>query len=116
MIDMNKKYRTRNGRMVRIYCVDAGGNTPVHGATKDDKGLWRTHVWDEEGYFYPRTEGHPDDLIEIRPRIKMPLWINIYTDVVQTTHPTREEADLERAPECIACVHVEIDVDKGYGL
>ena len=32
MISMNKQYRTRDGKKVRIYAVDAGGYCPVHGA------------------------------------------------------------------------------------
>ena len=34
MIDINKKYRTRNGREVRIYATDGWSASPVHGAIK----------------------------------------------------------------------------------
>lgn len=32
MIDKNKKYRTRDGKEVRIYCTDGRGLYPIHGA------------------------------------------------------------------------------------
>jgi hypothetical protein len=32
MISMDKQYRTRDGREVRIYAVDGGGKYPIHGA------------------------------------------------------------------------------------
>jgi hypothetical protein len=35
MIDINKKYRTRDGREVRIYATDGDGDPLTHGAIKD---------------------------------------------------------------------------------
>ena len=35
MIDMKKKYRTKDGREVRIYATDGVGHYPVHGAVNN---------------------------------------------------------------------------------
>lgn len=64
MISINKKYKTRRGREVRIYAVDAKGNYPVHGAIRDPKGQWELESWTTDGeYILNRTNNM--DLIEI---------------------------------------------------
>ncbi len=40
MIDMTKKYKTRDGRDVRILCVDGPGPFPVAGFVGDIVGQW----------------------------------------------------------------------------
>ena len=67
MIDITKKYRTRDGREVRIYATDGGDNFPVHGAIKDrDEPVWRNYSWHSNGSgVYSEL-----DLIEVKPRIK----------------------------------------------
>lgn len=40
MIDINKKYRTRDGRDVVIYAINGAGNYPVHG-----KEIWSVAVF-----------------------------------------------------------------------
>ncbi len=49
MIDINKKYTTRDGREVKIYSVDNGGDYPVHGALKYDNGAWMSESWTDRG-------------------------------------------------------------------
>ena len=46
-ISMDKKYRTRDGREVRIYAVDGYRDYPIHGAIMDDG--WCVHYWSEKG-------------------------------------------------------------------
>lgn len=64
-IEMGKKYRTRGGKEVRIYAVDAGGEYPVHGA------VWNGDNWDN--YSFSSTgefitgEDNEDDLVEVGP-------------------------------------------------
>lgn len=48
MIDINKKYRTRDGREVRIYATDGVGKLPVHGAYFID-GDWYLDQWTING-------------------------------------------------------------------
>lgn len=74
-IEMGKKYRTRDGRDVRILCVDAPGGYPVRGylLSTGESGLWTSG-----GSWLPTGEPHSGDLIEISPysdiAIDTPGW------------------------------------------
>ena len=111
MIDINKKYRTHDGREVRIYAMDGGGNYPIHGAVMEDG--WKQYRWlpDGTGVF------DNDYLIEVKPRIQQTVWLNIYAKhVCPDVFNSKGNADLW-ASECrIACVKVEIDFEEGEGL
>ena len=111
MISMDKKYRTRDGREVRIYATDGEGTYPIHGAVMEDG--WQLYRWlpDGGGLF------DSGDLLEVKPRIKQTLWLNIYAqDVCSDVFNSKENADLW-ASECrVACVKVEIDCEEGEGL
>ena len=110
MISMDKKYRTRDGREVRIYALDGGGTSPVHGAYKDPMG-WVSCSWMQEG-FKTILEG-PYDLIEVKPRIKRTVWLALYPlDDVWVVND--DCTAVEKG--CLACVKVEIDVEEGHGL
>jgi hypothetical protein len=65
MIDITKKYRTRDGREVRIYATDGGGNRPVHGAVINH-GEWFMCHWSAKGKAFPDHERRSDDLIEVK--------------------------------------------------
>jgi len=65
MISMDKKYRTRDGREVRIYAVDGGCEYPVHGAYKNDDGTWCPDSWNGDGRYLSDREWR-SDLIEVR--------------------------------------------------
>jgi len=112
MIDINKKYRTRDGREVRIYAVNGGGHWPIHGSIKDDlHPFWVQTSWDENGkYHYP--EG---DLVEAKPRIQQTIYLNIYDGYTSISYSEKVAED--RADCGIrARVKVDIDVEEGEGL
>jgi predicted DNA-binding protein with PD1-like motif len=47
-IDINKKYRTRDGHEVRIYATDGMGLYPVHGAisvSQEHRDSWSGHMF-----------------------------------------------------------------------
>jgi hypothetical protein len=115
MIDINKTYRTRDGRQVRIYSTDGGGIYPIHGAILD-KVLpgWFLATWDINGYSL-RGNKEFADLIEVKPRIKREVWLNIYKDY-EINHRSKHNADAEASSDRIACGKVEIDVEEGHGL
>ena len=112
MIDINKKYRTRDGREVRIYATDGGDDFPVHGAIKDrDEAVWRNYSWHSNGF------GVYSDLnlIEVRPRHKRTVWVEVYdegTPIVYLSKPSAEGYHVNR----IACIKVELDFEEGQGL
>ena len=68
-ISMDKKYRTRDGRKVRIYAVDCCEPCTVHGAVKTECG-WLIETWKSDGRWLLEGREHNRDLIEVKPRIK----------------------------------------------
>jgi len=114
MIDINKKYRTRDGREVRIYATD-GANGKVHGAILDEGG-WEHRTWNSTGRIMA-CEAHVYDLIEVRPRHKVSIWINTYGATVSgSLYSTRESADEAAVSKRTGCIKVELDFEEGEGL
>ena len=69
MIDIDKKYRTRNGLEVRIYAVDCGGDYPVHGAVLEDDETWAIFNWTNDGFLFIYEGASGYDLIEYEPKL-----------------------------------------------
>jgi hypothetical protein len=64
-VDLIKKYRTRDGREVRIYATDGEIRNPVHGAILTPWG-WEHHCWGQYGTkWLEKKPKHPHDLIEV---------------------------------------------------
>ena len=115
MIDNNKTYRTRDGREVRIYATDGGGYWPIHGAIQLSCSGWAQASWDNDGNAFGSF--HRDNLIEVRPRHKRTVWLNLYgSGVVPEACSSKERADLAAACGRIACIKVELDFEEGQGL
>jgi len=110
MIDLNKKYRTKDGCEVRIYAIDGTETTSVHGAIKGENG-WFITTWRADG-----ISSFPDyDLVEVKPRIKKTVWINVYEDGT-SIHSTKDFADMHNYSGRLACMKIELDVQEGEGL
>ena len=111
-ISIDKQYRTRNGKEVRIYAVDGCGDYPIHGAVQNCQG-WSCFSW-------PATGLHESceniDLIEIKPRIKREFWMNVYPDDWTQVYESKNVADEYATGTRIACVKVVIDCEEGEGL
>jgi hypothetical protein len=116
MISKDKTYRTRDGREVRIYAIDGRGDYPVHGAIQTITG-WEAHIWFKSGksIFEDETE-RSGDLIEVKPRIKRTVWLNVYPDKNGDYSQLKGLADALAATDRLACVKVEIDCEEGEGL
>lgn len=103
MIDINKKYKTEDGKEVRIYSVAGGGKYPVHGSFRQDSGFWSDYwvstCWTDTGF---QVEGilTSSDLVEVKPT----YWVNVYPPA---RHFTREDADRAARRYRIACVEVK---------
>lgn len=117
MIDKNKTYRTRGGHEVRIYATDGGGEYPVHGVTKLN-GEWSFNDWTECGGHEVEVDESEFDLIEVKPRIKREVWVNVYPEWLSSdiAWPSKKNADKGAAPDRIACVRLTIDCEEGEGL
>jgi hypothetical protein len=114
MIDINKKYLTRDGREVRIYATDGGGPQPVHGAISG-LNFWSTANWSKNGsYTVVYGQEHDNDLIEVRPRHKRTVWLNVFHHNVMAFF-TNEGAKSNGYGR-IACIKVELDFEEGEGL
>ncbi len=117
MIDINKKYRTRDGREVRLYAVDVEDEDyQVHGAIRNGSG-WLIASWKANGGYVGGGTEDGYDLIEVRPRIMREAWANVYPDSISGSfHRSREDAYKYRFDGCLACVKVVIDCEEGEGL
>ena len=112
MIDINKKYRTRDGREVRIYATDGAGIRPVHGAIKTDEG-WVREDWSSDGGFGGNMR-FSDDLIEVRPRHKRTVWLSVFHHNVMASFTSEGAKSIGYGR--IACIKVELDFEEGEGL
>ena len=111
MIDINKKYRTRDGREVRIYATDGEHGELVHGAIKHKEYGWQSMLWFADGHYHD-GENSCRDLIEVRPRHKRTVWLHVFKN---STVCATEEAYYEITNR-IACIKVELDFEEGEGL
>lgn len=119
-ISMDKQYRTRDGREVRIYAVDGGEAEPVHGAILDGIKNWITYAWNLNGKAVINSVTD-FDLIEVKPRIHREYWMNIYDGAESTAlwnSKQRADAQAENNDHRrIACVKIVIDyAEEGEGL
>ena len=114
MIDKNKQYRTRDGREVRIYATDAGmGQNIIHGATHDGEFGWVPHVWMPDGS-HERISFL--DLIEVKPRHKRTVWLNVFDNGSILTFDSPEIYDVHRRIGLVARIRVDLDFEEGQGL
>lgn len=115
MIDKSKTYRTRDGREVRIYATDGAGVYCIHGAIKNN-GEWEYMRWTNNGTFGGNIP-FDSDLIEVRPRHKRTVWLNVYgSGIVPEVCSSKERANLNAGCNRIACIKIDFDFEEGEGL
>lgn len=114
MISMDKEYRTRDGREARIYATDGKPPFQVHGAVKHN-GAWTNESWTLNGSYQDDKCERVSDLIEVKPRIKRDIWMNVY-DYGCSSFSDPEVAKNYANPGCLARVKVTIDCEEGEGL
>ena len=113
MIDPKKTYRTRDGREVRIYAVDGGLGYPVHGAWSHNGAAWCATEWYGDGASATNVRL---DLIEVRPKRTLDVWVNVYRDCVSVGHGTKRGADASAVPNHLTCLHIVREYEEGEGL
>jgi len=112
MISKDKTYRTRDGREVRIYATDGGGDYPVHGAILGHYG-WQQFMWGANGKsYFDDFDDKPTDIAEVKPRIKRTVWLDLYPNDVNYLSNGNDAI----GGNCLARVKVEIDCEEGEGL
>jgi hypothetical protein len=79
-------------------------------------------VWKNDGkcLWSASSFGEPSqslDLIEVPPRHKRTVWMNVYgSGIVPEVWSAKENADRAAACGRIACIKVELDFEEGEGL
>ena len=116
LISMDKQYKTRDGRAVEVLKVDMKHKYyPVAVVITEEDGSQairsRTSTGDTT---HSRTTG--GDLVEVKPRIKQNVWVNIHDGDNVYVHKTREGADLAGGETRIACINMALDYEYGEGL
>jgi len=106
MIDLEKKYYTKNGCEVKLSHIDG---EKAYGYYKDKKSEWVPAAWDVSTCWFGYREGSFLDLVEVKKRIKQTLWMNVHKGNAYG-YPTKEVADAARFKGRLACVKVEIDL------
>ena len=109
MISLDKQYRTRDGREVRLYALDGALPYSIHGAIKTEHG-WVRASWALNGE--ENLGANNLDLIEVRPRIKRTVFLHVFEN---STVCAAEDAYYKIANR-LACIRVEIDCEEGEGL
>ena len=116
-IDINKKYRTIDGKEVVIYTTDGADKAfPVVGEVRLDESSSIVSKWSVYGQVHG-TYVKDHCLVEVKPRIKRTVWVNVYPEpYADIVHPSHEAANQEAAACRLACVMKEIDCEEGEGL
>ncbi len=66
MISMDKQYKTRNGRDVRLLCTDANGTFPVVGLITQTNGQQEAGCWTSTGGSWSDGSFSSSDLVEVK--------------------------------------------------
>ncbi len=112
MIEMNKKYKTRDGRDIRILCIDRPHiSHPVVGYT--DNGV--VYYWTKEGLSVPQPQfayQKDYDLIEVKEKKRLKGWLEVFDiDVVAFTLQKPEPIS-----RTVAIILIDIEYEEGDGL
>ena len=113
MIDVTKQYKTRDGREVtQLTRFDVKGSYPVVGV---NDGTVRT--WTVNGQYRRADDDSRYDLIEVKPRIKRDVWVNVCGGGFTRIYGSRGLARSRFENDCaLACVRVSLDCEQGEGL
>jgi hypothetical protein len=114
MISLDKTYRTRDGKEVKLYAVHEGQNFPVHGAILID-GKWSATMWSVDGKWHPSGPSSELDLIEVKPKRTLDVWVNVYEGHT-ASHMTKKIADGCQLYNLLACIHIVQEYEEGEGL
>ena len=119
MIDLNKPLVTRTDAEVKIYFVYREGEYPVHGAYKDNTGIWRVAAWTIHGEYYVSGLNHHHDLRNLKKEILILGYMNIYPESsskLPVFHLIRDAADQAAQPDRVACISIKVEGVEGEGI
>ena len=83
MISLDKEYSTRDGRKVRLLCIDGPDDLyPVIGFVEGSEYTWE---WKSDGTFGVNSRENAD-LVESKPRVKKTVWLHHHSDGSTVLH------------------------------
>ncbi len=113
MLDLTKPVKTRDGREVRIYATDHGGEYPVAGAIRrKSTDQWRSGQWTADGTYIRELQTHLD-LINAPQPFHHVFYVNVYPSTVGPFYDSRAEADQHAGSTRIACIRVVLEGHEG---
>jgi hypothetical protein len=119
LIRMDREYVTRDGREVRLLCIDRKSDYPVMGLVPDKSGEFETaHSYSSAGR-YSITGICDLDLIPKPVKHTRTVWFNVYRGfggLNLSDYSTREHADDAANSSRIACIERTIEFVEGEGL
>ena len=74
-ISMDKEYTTRDGRPVRVLCVDRNSKQPVIALVAGITGDQLKHYCSDGRWLLNGSNNH-NDLIEVKPKRTVEVWLN----------------------------------------
>jgi hypothetical protein len=112
LIRMDKEYVTRDGRAVRVLCVDRKDDGyPVVALVGDEQ---RMAAFTAHG-LYGGTGGS-SDLIPKPVKHTRTVWLNIYHRDIGSYYGKKFMADIGESKDRIACKEITFEFEEGEGL
>jgi hypothetical protein len=116
MIDITKKYTTRDGRAVVLLSDKGPEGHPIVGYISGDSFV---REWTEQGGCRDIKECLID-LLEAPEQIELDIWLNIYPDAAAGldafTYADKGYADRCADRSRLACINIKRKVKVGEGL
>lgn len=113
-MNLDASYKTVDGKQVRLYCLDACGSFPVHGAILIN-GRWFVQRWTASGKYCDYGCPHDLDLVPAGKRIERTVYVNVNQDTVDV-YNTAEMCKVCQTDGILACaVEVKIQCNEGDG-
>ena len=113
-ITMDGKYQTRDGRPVRVLCVDAECGQPVVAIVAGYILL----QFESDGRFFRNGDYQSEfDLIPVPEKRRIKFWVNVYEPFrTSVIHEDKASADAYANPDRIACLEIDREFPVGEGL
>jgi hypothetical protein len=116
MISMDKKYKTRDGREVKILTTERKDDYPVVGLIVEDSGIETVRSWPLSGVY---SEEHEclADLVETKITLDIEGYFNIYKNDDFSFHRNKARAinASYNRKDLLARKKVKIEIEIGEG-
>ena len=117
-ITMDGKYQTRDGRPVRVLCVDANRDEwPVIALIACKDGSETDEAFRLDGTWSMKSGVESAiDLIPVPEKRRVKFWVNVYDGGLGAVWTSKKDADIERRSDRLACLEIDREFTVGEGL